>query len=484
MAAHPGDALAAAGNLEGATTQYALAVATKPTLAGAYDRLCHTLALTQRTSEALQCCRNALQLRPDQHFLHALEGEVASGANKLKRAAAAYRRACALAPSNFDSRTNAGVTLRLVGKLEEAASELRAATQLAPRAPSAYHELARALELHDPRAADAWRHVALLSPSSAEAFTEYGVALMASHRATEAAHAHRAALQLRPATMAAHFGLAQALRVEARPCEALHSFECAAWLAPRDADVPHAAGLAARACGRSSRSLSKQPDALYHFRAALALAPRRTDSLSLLRDAEVRSGPHSPHSPPPVVLPLSHADAAFLQVDRGWGDVAAADFDVADGGAHVDTASPAVDASALTVVARTSPLQEAASTCAEGMVEGAAEGGATAATAASPAPNDWQRAAHAAFELNGAVRLEDVLPHPHDHGARAPAERGDQGWRCAGDDGYDVRVPPPPPPRSLIALQARHRRGQPPLVGAAAVPLRHHLWRKRRREWR
>ena len=104
MSQRAGDRLAATGDLAGATLQYAAAVRLAPQQKGAYDRLCQVLAMAEQRKEALACCQDALLLMPTKHFFHALEGEVASAAGAIKRAAVAYRRAAILAPILFDLR--------------------------------------------------------------------------------------------------------------------------------------------------------------------------------------------------------------------------------------------------------------------------------------------------------------------------------------------------------------------------------------------
>ena len=123
-----GNALADAGDLEGAVERYRAALAGDPRHAGAAEALARVLLRLERFDPAAEHCRQALPIHARSAVLHQVLGAALSKLQHLEAAAVAYRRASALVP--LSSRFRAGFywqVLRGLGRTAEAEQELRAA---------------------------------------------------------------------------------------------------------------------------------------------------------------------------------------------------------------------------------------------------------------------------------------------------------------------------------------------------------------------
>lgn len=276
------DKLAAGGELMKAHALYETAA--NRNVPGAYERLCHTRHLLGRHAEALSCCETALQLHPGNSFLLSLDGQVALELGRIERAIESYKRASTQNPRDGDLSNNLGIALSAAGRYADAAARLRQAVQLLPQSAAAYTELGRALDATGmvDGAIDAHAMASKLSPAAKGTHVDLANALLAAQRPAEAATAYEHALRLAPATVdrslsVAHFGLGRAALSVGNPCGALGSFTTATALTPVDADFWHQRGVAARRCSE------RGAEAKHAWREALKLAPRRTDSLSMLR---------------------------------------------------------------------------------------------------------------------------------------------------------------------------------------------------------
>ena len=263
-----GDAFAAKGDYVQAHSQYMLA---SPSVPGNLERLCHVTSLLGRTDEALACTQRAIALRPGVAFFHALEGELAGGAD---RAASAYLRARRLDPRDVKHASNHAASLRAAGRFAEAADAGRAALSLSPSSWEEYSSLAQALErLGKPTAIDYKAQAHALCRLQADTTRcvapgiDLGASLVEAGRAAEALHVLRARVLHSPsfgrapavppaAAAAAYFNLAKAHTALRRPCEAQGALAAArasgvsptALLLDSDSDFDHAFGVAASRC--------------------------------------------------------------------------------------------------------------------------------------------------------------------------------------------------------------------------------------------
>jgi tetratricopeptide (TPR) repeat protein len=99
-----------------------------------------------KPDEALDCCRRALELRPDYAEAHHSLGNVLRDQGKLEEAVACYRRALELNPDFAGAHNNLGNAFKDQGKLEEALACYRRAVQLKPDYAEAHYNLGNALE--------------------------------------------------------------------------------------------------------------------------------------------------------------------------------------------------------------------------------------------------------------------------------------------------------------------------------------------------
>jgi tetratricopeptide (TPR) repeat protein len=310
-----GDQHASKGQVETAVPHYELAVSLLPSSVPAQQRLCQALSQLNRVDEAVTCCISALKaVQADGHgeaFFHGLLGETLASASQPLKAARSFRRAAALHPARAaDMSLNAGLSFRTAGRHVEAAASLRAAARLTPRDAATHMELASTLDVLGqlPEAATTWRRATRLAPTSLSAHGELGHALLATGRAAEAAAAHERALALAPRLVEGYFGLAQARLGMREPRGAHAAFLAAAGLAPSDAETLHAAAMAA--WGRADG----QAEAAHLWRRALAVAPGRADSLTMLRGLE-GPGAAAAHPPPPLSLPPRSLGAPRVSVE-------------------------------------------------------------------------------------------------------------------------------------------------------------------------
>ena len=342
---------------------------------GAHERLCHTEALLGRTEAALLCTTAALALSPASVFLHMLDGQEALTMGRAQRAATSYERAISLSPApDADLLVNAGIALLASSRSAEAVERLRASTALAPQSAAAYTELARALEASvaaGDAACSARAHAARLSPTSSAHQLDLGTTLLAAQRVAEAMEAMQSALRLAPASSSfralAYFGLGRAELTRGDGCRARRQFEHSTSLVPSDAEAWHQRGVAAQRClwtmgGAEEREGGMMAEAKRAWRAAIAIEPRGTQSLTLLR--------LTPPAPPPT----SPATSAMRMDTEQWS--------VGAGGTAA-VLQPAADADSVTV-AVTDVLGEAGS--------------------------GWIARALGVLERTGALRLSDALP--------------------------------------------------------------------------
>ena len=308
------DHLAASGDLAGAKAAYQAAA--RQRISGAHERLCHTTALLN--GDVLGCTASALKLLPTSSFLHSLDGQEALERGLIQRAASSYEAAASLQPSDVDALTNSGISLVAAGLPAQASIRLEAALALAPRSASLYTELARLREADlgatgaMDAACDARAHAARLEPNSAQHHLDLGNTFLSAQRPGDATASLRRALKLAPRLPSlqalALFGLGRALLSRGDSCGAWSELGKATALAPTDADHWHQHALATQRCLWSQQDdttlLPAAPEELvaearHAWRQAIALEPRRSDSLTMLHLSPTRAVKPLPPQPAP-----------------------------------------------------------------------------------------------------------------------------------------------------------------------------------------
>jgi tetratricopeptide (TPR) repeat protein len=189
--------------------------------------------------EAEQQYRAALQLDPEDGFLHFDVGYALDLQKKWDPAIAEYREAIRLEPDCAEAHNNLGRVLSVKHDLEGAEGELREAVRLQPDFAIAHNNLGAALI--DKKERDAAiieiREALRLQPDYAEAHGNLGVALYDGGDKQGAIREYREALRLNPDMALAHNSLGMALATTGDPEGAIGEFRTALQLQPDMAEA-------------------------------------------------------------------------------------------------------------------------------------------------------------------------------------------------------------------------------------------------------
>jgi len=141
------DALAAAGDAEGAEPLYAQALAADPTLAGTHNNHGNALRALGRLEEAAAAYRAAVAHGLHEGMAHYNLGSVLRQAERQDGAASAFHQALALRPDHAEAWNNCGNLLRDLGRFGGAAVDYRRALTLRPDWADAHDNLGAVLYL-------------------------------------------------------------------------------------------------------------------------------------------------------------------------------------------------------------------------------------------------------------------------------------------------------------------------------------------------
>jgi len=242
-----GNTLAAAGKHEEASQSYRQVLKINPNHLDALNNLANTLLLGNRLEEAIPIYRRVLAMRPD-HFLawnnlsaalvaksefaQAIDagrralairqdypplqrnlGDAHAGLGQWIQAAECYRKVIDLdrlqpGPPGFtaDARVKLGISLKYLGRIDDAIATLREAIKMAADNLHARDELANLYWQGgdmDMALAECKQNVQLF-PNSDQAHNALGNVFMETGRLTEAIACYDRAIQLRPTNFAAH----------------------------------------------------------------------------------------------------------------------------------------------------------------------------------------------------------------------------------------------------------------------------------------
>ena len=189
---------------------------------------------TGRNAEALDANRKTVQLFPQDAAAHNNLGVTLKALGRLEEAEASYTQAIALKPGYAEAYSNLGVTLKALGRLNEAESSLRQATALKPGYAEAHSNLGNTLrELSRLNEAESsLRQAIALKPGYAEAHSNLGVTLQELGRLDEAEASLRQAIALKPDYAEVHSNLGVTLQELGRLDEAEASYTQAIALKP------------------------------------------------------------------------------------------------------------------------------------------------------------------------------------------------------------------------------------------------------------
>ncbi len=166
--------------------------------------------------------------------------------------------AVARQPLSYTNQTNAGIALRLAGRLPDAVEHFAEAVRLNPDAGDMHNNLGFAL-VGVGRPADAvlqLEQAQQLSPESAEVRSNLGMALYGLGRTAEAIAMFREAVRLKPDFADAHLNLAIALAAADRTGEAVPHFEEALHLRPQMTDALLPLAAAYRKLARTDEAIA------------------------------------------------------------------------------------------------------------------------------------------------------------------------------------------------------------------------------------
>src|SRR6185312_3818532 len=179
--------------------------------------------------EALDACRQALALAPEQPDMLALAGIVATELGEVEEGVAFYRRAIACKPDAAELHYNLGNALRRLERNDEAVAAYRRAASYRPDLVPVHNNLGSALQSLGrwDEAADAYRKAVALAPGAAELHRNLGIALEGAGRRRDAIGCYRRALGLAP-DAGAYRNLATALLEEGEARATVET--CDGWL--------------------------------------------------------------------------------------------------------------------------------------------------------------------------------------------------------------------------------------------------------------
>jgi tetratricopeptide (TPR) repeat protein len=176
----------------------------------------------------------------------------------------------ALETTPLDARLHADLALCYIeaGRIADAVASFERSLALDPRSAGTQYDLGTLL-LRERRYADARRRLeaaVAIKPDFSEAYNNLGTVHFAEGRHEEALRSYREAVRIDPYNSRAHYNLGRVLATREQWELAVMAFEEALELMPRDADTN-------AALGSSLAAIGKIPEAVHHYRVALATDP-------------------------------------------------------------------------------------------------------------------------------------------------------------------------------------------------------------------
>jgi tetratricopeptide (TPR) repeat protein len=221
-----------------AVTMWADVVEARPANVRGWTNLGNALDAEQRTADAVEAYRRALQITPlpplserDPAYVtaHYNLGIALFNAGELEAAMTQCRAALDLHPRHAKAHANLGACLTRVGRPDAALTHYAQAIEIRPRFAEAHHGLGTALARLDrgPEAVAALERALELRPGYAVAHRDLGTVLGSTGRLDEAVTHLEAATRLAPGDAIAHLNLGSAYRQLGRLDDAIASFRVA-----------------------------------------------------------------------------------------------------------------------------------------------------------------------------------------------------------------------------------------------------------------
>ncbi|MEX1233348.1 MAG: tetratricopeptide repeat protein, partial [Planctomycetaceae bacterium] len=195
-----GIALAAAGKLNDAESEYRLALELNPRYAEVPYNLANVLLQQGRTESAFETFQSALKLEPRHVEANYNVGVLLMQRGGFGEAIRHFEISLQASPHRAEILSNLGTALLMAGKPAQAVSHLRRALDLKPDQIETQLSLAQALSAsgQNDEALDQYRRTVELHPGSASAHYNFGICLERGQRLPEAVVEYRAALKLSP----------------------------------------------------------------------------------------------------------------------------------------------------------------------------------------------------------------------------------------------------------------------------------------------
>ncbi len=199
-----------------------------------YGNLAEAYRHLGKLSEAIDCYRKALTLRPDLARVHAMLGTVYHTQGRLEEAGAELREALRLKPNDIDARSQLGQVLHDQGKLVEAEACFRRILRTDPNSADAAFHLGTVFQTQRklPEAVDCYRAALASNPKHADAYSYLGYCLNDQGKRDEAIACLRRAVELNPDLAVAYNTLAVALHAVGRADEAIANYRRAVEISP------------------------------------------------------------------------------------------------------------------------------------------------------------------------------------------------------------------------------------------------------------
>jgi tetratricopeptide (TPR) repeat protein len=192
---------------------YRASLKIRPDYADAQNNLGHALADERKYAEAIQHYRIALRSSPENLEVHNNLGNALTEVGQVDAAIAEYEFVLKRNPDHANAHNNFGIALAMKGRLDEAMRHFHDALRLKPDDASAHGNLGNAFAVQH-KFADATKHyreALRLAPSDAQTRNNLGNVLAEQGQFSEAVTNYRAALELNANNPEAHFNLGCAL---------------------------------------------------------------------------------------------------------------------------------------------------------------------------------------------------------------------------------------------------------------------------------
>ena len=247
-----------------AVEHYRIALQLKPGNADGANNLGNALLAQDRGPEAIAAYEQAIRARPDFAEAHANLGNALARSGRRPEAIAACTRALALDPGCLPAEVTLGDLLAQDGLPAEAAQHYAAALRLHPDDPVVLNNQGTVL-LQLGRSVEARAHyekAVQLAPDYVAARVNLGYAMSDAGRIDDAATQWKEALRLASDNLAALAGLGDLLVKSGRPSEAEARYRSALLVQPDDAELHNNLAYALALQGRTPEAIQECEEAL------------------------------------------------------------------------------------------------------------------------------------------------------------------------------------------------------------------------------